>query len=57
MQIIKELFDSVKRNGNHKVIISLSYQLKNVTDSATELKAIDFVDIVIKDYNFYTQQL
>lgn len=57
MQTIKELFDSAKRNGDHKVIISLSDQIKNVTDIATELKAMDFVDIVIKDYNFYTQQL
>lgn len=57
MQTIKELFDSAKRNGDHKVIISLSDQIKNVTDITTELKAMDFVDIVIKDYNFYTQQL
>ncbi len=57
MQIIKELFDSAKRNGDHKVIISLSEQIKKVTDINTELKAIDFVDVVIKDYNFYTQQL
>lgn len=57
MQTIKELFDSAKRNGDHKVIISLSDQIKIVTDIATELKAMDFVDIVIKDYNFYTQQL
>lgn len=57
MQTIKELFDAAKRNGDHKVIISLSDQIKNVTDIATELKALDFVDIVIKDYNFYTQQL
>lgn len=57
IQTIKELFDSAKRNGDYKVIMSLSDQIKNVTDITTELKAMDFVDIVIKDYNFYTQQL
>ncbi len=57
MQTIKELYDSAKRNGDHKVIISLSNQIKKVTDITTDLKDIDFVDVVIKDYNFYTQQL
>ncbi len=56
MQTIKELYDSAKRNGNHKVIISLSDQIKKVTDITTELKAIDFVDTVIRDYSFYTRQ-
>ena len=57
MQTIKELYDGAKRNGNHNVILSLSERIKKVTDISTELKPIDFVDIVIKDYNFYTQQL
>jgi len=57
MQTIKELFDSAKRNGDHNVILSLSNQIKKVTDVSSELKPIEFVDIVIKDYNYYTQQL
>jgi uncharacterized RDD family membrane protein YckC len=57
MQTIKELYDGAKRNGNHNVILSLSERIKKVTDISTELKPIEFVDIVIKDYNFYTQQL
>jgi len=56
MQTIKEMYDSAKKNGDHKVIISLSDQIKNVTNITTQLKAMDFVDTVIKDYNFYTQQ-
>ncbi|WP_273567582.1 RDD family protein [Maribacter halichondriae] len=57
MQTIKELFDSAKRNGDHNVILSLSNRIKKVTDITSDLKPIEFVDIVIKDYNFYTQQL
>ncbi len=57
MQTIKEVYDGAKRNGNHNVILSLSTRLKKVMDISTELKPIEFVDIVIKDYNFYTQQL
>ena len=57
MQTIKNLYDSAKRNGNHNVILSLSNRIKKVTEITTDLKPIDFVAIVIKDYNYYTQQL
>jgi len=57
MQTIKELYDSAKRNGDHNVIVSLNDQIKRVTDITTDLKPVDLVDIVIKDYNFYTQHL
>ncbi len=57
MQTIKELFDSAKRNGNHNVILSLSDRIKKVADISSDLKPLEFVDIVVKDYNYYTQQL
>ncbi|MBU2946929.1 RDD family protein [Zobellia uliginosa] len=57
MQTIKEFYDSAKRNGNHNVIVSLSDQIKKVTSIATEMNPIDFVDRIIKDYSYYTQQL
>ncbi len=57
MQTIKELYDGAKRNGNHNVIVSLSDQIKKVTDIVSEMKPVEFVDIVIKDYNYYTQQM
>lgn len=57
MQTIKELYDSAKRNGNHNVILSLSDRIKKVLEISSDLKPIDFVDIVIKDYNFFTQQM
>lgn len=57
MQTIKNLYDNAKRNGNHNVVLSLSNRIKKVTEISTDLQPIDFVDIVIKDYNYYTQQL
>ncbi|MFS4467676.1 RDD family protein [Maribacter sp. 2210JD10-5] len=57
MQTIKDLYDGAKRNGNHNVILSLSDRIQKVMDISTDLQPIDFVDIVIKDYNYYTQQL
>ncbi|MGJ8737281.1 RDD family protein [Zobellia laminariae] len=57
MQTIKEFYDAAKRNGNHNVIVSLSDQIKKVTSITSEMNPIDFVDMIIKDYSYYTQQL
>ena len=57
MQTIKELYDKAIRNGNHNVVISLDKRIKEVTGITTTLRPIDFVDIVIKDYNYYTQSM
>lgn len=56
MQTIKDMFDNARRSGDHNVIVKLSDRIKEVTGISTELMAIEFVDVVIKDYNFYTQQ-
>ncbi len=57
MQTIKELYDSARRNGDHQVIISLSDRIKEVAQISTDSKPVEFVDLVIKDYNYYTQKL
>ena len=57
MQTIKELYDQARRNGNHQIILSLSNRLKEVTQISTDTKPFDFVDKIIKDYSYYTQQL
>lgn len=57
MQTIKELYDKSKLNGDHNVIVSLDKRIKEVTGIQTTLRPIDFVDVVIKDYNYYTQKM
>lgn len=57
MGTIKELFDKAKRNGDHKVILSLSIRIKKVTQIISTMQPIDFLEVVIKDYTYYTQQL
>lgn len=57
IQTIKELYDEAKRKGNHHIILSLSDQIKKVTQISTDLNPIDFVDVIIKDYNYYTQRM
>ncbi|HHC79984.1 MAG TPA: RDD family protein [Flavobacteriia bacterium] len=56
IQTIKELYRSARRKGNHGVILKLHKKIIDITDIKTDLKPFDFVDVVIKDYNYYTQQ-
>jgi len=57
MQTIKELYDAAKRKGDHQVILRLNEQIRKVADITSDLQPIYFIDIVIKDYNYYTQKL
>jgi uncharacterized RDD family membrane protein YckC len=56
MQTIKNLYTDARRSGDHNVIVNLSAKIKEVAQISTDLMAIEFVDVVIKDYNYYTQQ-
>ncbi len=56
IQTIRQLFYKAKRKGNHKIILKLHVKIIELTQIKTELKPIEFVETVIKDYNFYTQQ-
>ena len=57
MGTIKDLYDKAKHNGDHNVILSLSIRIKKVTQITNTMQPIDFLDVVIKDYSYYTQQL
>lgn len=57
MQTIKELYDKARRNGEHNVIVSLDKRIKEVTGINTTMRPIDFIDVVVKDYNYYTQKM
>jgi len=57
MQTIKNLYDTAKRNGQHNVILELHDRLVKVMQVVPNEKPLDFVGIVIKDYNYYTQKM
>lgn len=57
IQTIKELYLKAKRKGNHNIIVKIHQKIVDLTGIQTDLKPIDFVDIVIKDYNYFTQQM
>lgn len=56
VQLIKTLFTDAKRNGNHNVIVKLADRLKEKMDVTPDEHNIAFVERVLADYNYYTQQ-
>ncbi|PVW15695.1 RDD family protein [Marixanthomonas spongiae] len=57
IQTIKKMFQQAKYNGNHNVILKLSNRVSKVMEVQFETTPLVFIDTVIKDYNYYTQQL
>lgn len=57
MQTIKNIFMEARFNSNHNVILKLAYRVSNVMEVKLEETPIKFIDKVIKDYNYYTQNM
>ncbi|GGW60953.1 putative RDD family membrane protein YckC [Winogradskyella epiphytica] len=57
MQTVKNLYDEAIRKGNHNIILNLHHRLIKVMAIETQEKPIDFIATVIKDYNYYTQNM
>ncbi len=57
LQTIKELFLKAKRNDNHNTILKIHSKIIELTDITTDMNPVEFIDTIIKDYNFYTQQM
>ncbi len=57
MQTIKNLFTEARYNGNHNVILKLANRISSVMEVKLEETPIQFIDKVIKDYNYYTQKM
>jgi len=55
IQTIKNLYQKSVRRGDHNIILRLYDKIIKITAIKTEQKPIEFVETVIKDYNFFTQ--
>ncbi|MBW2960522.1 RDD family protein [Mesonia aestuariivivens] len=56
IQTIKNLFQKAKRESNHAIILSLSKKASQMMEVTPQEKPIQFVEKIISDYNYYTQQ-
>jgi len=57
LQTIKNLYQTALRKRNYNTINALKDKVIQLTDIKTDLRSVDFIETVIKDYNFYTQQM
>ena len=57
IQKVKNLYDDAVRNGNHNIILNLHHRLIKVMAVEPKEKPVDFIAKVIKDYNYYTQNM
>lgn len=59
VRIIKETFLSAKAAKDYETLIRLRSKIMEVTDIKEKKQNtdIDFIDVVLKDYNYYTQDM
>jgi uncharacterized RDD family membrane protein YckC len=56
IQNIKNVYENAKIQGNHRVIIRLSDKISKILEVHPEELPAEFVQTVLKDYSYYTQQ-
>ncbi|MDT0295681.1 RDD family protein [Mesonia ostreae] len=56
MQQIKNIFQKAKREQKHAVILALAKKSSQMMQISLDEKPLMFIDTIILDYNFYTQQ-
>jgi len=57
MQKVKNLYDDAVLKGNHNIILNLHHRLIKVMAVEPKENPVDFIAKVIKDYNYYTQNM
>jgi uncharacterized RDD family membrane protein YckC len=58
MRIIKETFQIAQKNDDVETILKLSQKIQTVTGIRMQTSnQIDFIKTILKDYNFYTQNM
>lgn len=58
-RIIKDTFISARNNKDYKTLIKLREKIIEVADikNVKHSRDIDFIDTILKDYNYYTQNM
>ncbi|WP_179346192.1 RDD family protein [Winogradskyella ursingii] len=57
IRIVKEAFLLSKRNNDFKTLTMLKNKICNVLKIETKLYDVQFIDTILKDYNYYTQRM
>ena len=57
VQNIKMLYKESLATGNHSSLLKLSIKIKELTNISTDMLPVQFIEVVLKDYNYYTQTM
>lgn len=57
VRLIKETYHLAKRSGDYKTMKVLRDKVESLLGSNSGLYDIQYIDTVLKDYNFYTQKI
>lgn len=57
VRLIKDTFGIAKKSNDFKVLKALRDKVESVLSTKSELYDVQYLDTILKDYNFYTQNL
>jgi len=57
VRLIKDTFRIAQRSNDYKTLKTLRLKVEGILESKSEMYDKQYLDTVLKDYNFYTQQL
>lgn len=56
MRLIKETYQIAKKSGDYKMLTALRQKMEQILETNSDLYDIQFIDTVLKDYNYFTQK-
>ncbi|PHS66707.1 MAG: hypothetical protein COB12_05755 [Flavobacterium sp.] len=57
VRLIKETFIIAKRSRDFKTLKALRVKVESILDTKSELYDLQYIDTVLKDYNYFTQSM
>ena len=56
VRLIKETYQIAKKSGDYKMLTALRQKVEQILETNSDLYDIQFIDTVLKDYNYFTQK-
>ncbi|SNY99408.1 RDD family protein [Flagellimonas pacifica] len=57
VRLIKDTFLIAKRSNDYKTLTALRVKVESILNTKSKLYDVQFLDTILKDYNYYTQKM
>ena len=57
VRLIKETYSIAKKSGDYKTLTALRIKVDSILQTNSNLYDREYLDTVLKDYNYYTQKM